>query len=99
MDSIIHESTPRVQMLSCDGYVVVSWHHDSRSVIPPYKGSYAYEHHTTLNDAADDYAALEAGEYRDLSPVGIFPCRNGMPFGPAIDPLTLARLMRETAAR
>ena len=83
-------------LLAADGYVCVSWWQDPHYVVPPYKGSYTYEHYDTLNDAVDAYADFERGEHRNFSPVGIFPARNGMPFGNALDGLTIARMTRET---
>ena len=85
-----------VNVLRCDGYVVVSWFRDPRSVAPPYTGSYEYDHFNTLNDAADRYSDYANGEWDGYREIGIFPVVNGMPFGPSLDPVTLERLMQET---
>ena len=79
-----------------DGYVVVSLYRDPKSVVYPYRRSYAYDDYKTLKDAVDYYADLERGEHRCFAPVGIFPVRNGMPCGDKIDGARITKIMRET---
>ncbi len=55
-------------------WVVVA-HSDSRPV------GYEYFSHETENDALDDFAMIEAGEYRNLRAVCIFASKNGVPIG------------------
>ena len=78
----------------CDSYVVVSrWKH------PGGQESYSYEPSSTLNEALDEYAAYERGEYSRATAVGIFAAKNGMPIGSRIEPHRLAQLLRETEVR
>jgi hypothetical protein len=76
----------------CAGYVVVA------TCSKRLTGA-TYEAFDNINEAADCYADYENGEYRDVRPVGIFPCdANGMPSGERLAPAYIARLMRETRA-
>jgi hypothetical protein len=91
-------TSPIVHTTTADGFVVVAAFQDPKAVLPPRRVSYTYDHHARLNDAADAYAAYERGEYAGFSAVGLFPVRRGLPFGPALGPFELARLVRETEA-
>jgi hypothetical protein len=56
-----------------------------------------YEAFDRLNDAADAYADYQNGEYRDVTPIGIFPCDSrGMPTGAPLTPAKLMQLVHET---
>jgi hypothetical protein len=92
------DPAPLVRTLTADGFVVVAAFRDPKAVLPPRRIVYTYDHHAHLNDAADAYAAYERGEYAGFSAVGLFPVRCGLPFGPALGALELARLVRETEA-
>lgn len=94
----IQTQAPAVRLTTADGFVVVASFQDPKAVLPPRRVSYTYDHHSHLNDAADAYAAYERGEYTGFSPVGLFPVRRGLPFGPPLSVFELARLVRETEA-
>ena len=89
---------PTVRLTTADGFVVVASFQDPKAVLPPRRVSYTYDHHNHLNDAADAYAAYERGEYTGFSPVGLFPVRRGLPFGPPLSVFELTRLVHETEA-
>lgn len=76
---------------TCDGYVVVSLWRSPGGI-----QEYEYTNCPTLNAAADLFTEYDSGEFSRATAVGIFPARNGMPCGPAFDPVYLSRLVRET---
>ena len=94
----IQTPAPAVRLTTADGFVVVASFQDPKAVLPPRRISYTYDHHSHLNDAADAYAAYERGEYTGFSPVGLFPVRRGLPFGPPLSVFELTRLIREIEA-
>jgi len=82
-----------VTVTQADAWVVVSWSRDRDSIKPPHTGRYEYEHRADLNEAYDLYADYESGGCPGWSAVGIFPCKNGLPFGP---PLPLSQISAAT---
>ena len=68
-------------MTTADGFVCVSWWRDKDCAIPPYKGTYDYQHYNTLEEAYEAHREFEAGEYARATACGIFACVNGMPVG------------------
>lgn len=59
--------------------------------------AYAYDHYTTLNDAADAYTEYESGEYGELYPVALMACRFGIPFA-ALSSWRVTQLVADTRA-
>lgn len=80
-------------MTTADGFVVVSWWRDKGNPVPPYKGTYSYEHFDTLGEAHECHREYEAGEWATASARGIFPVKDGLPFGP---PLPLSQISAAT---
>ncbi len=73
--------SPPVTVETGDGWIVVSKHLRSRSVVPPYAYDYSYNHYDELKDAEEHFNEIEAGEYRGWQAVTIVPCRQGVPLG------------------
>ncbi len=70
-----------VTVMPCNGYVCVSWWRDKSSPVPPYKGSYEYEHFDTAEEAHNCLKEYEAGEFPNAQARGVFASINGMPVG------------------
>lgn len=70
-----------VVMERVNGFVVVSWWRDKTCSVPPYKGSYQYEHFDALNDAYECLREYEAGEFSNATGMGVFAAKDGMPVG------------------
>ncbi len=70
-----------ITMTQADGFVVVSWWRDKSSPVPPYKGTYSYEHFDTLNEAYACHRDYENGEFANASAMGVFAALGGMPVG------------------
>lgn len=68
-------------MTTADGFVVVSWWRDKGNPVPPYKGTYSYEHFDTLNEAYACHRDYEAGEFANATARGVFASLGGMPVG------------------
>ncbi len=84
-----------IKIHDADGWVVTYWFRDPRSVVPPYAGTYGYDHFDHLNDACDRYADYERGEWSGYEARGLFPVKDGLPFGPPLDPSLVASMTRE----
>jgi len=74
-----------------NGFVIVCWHGDPR------RGTWAYEHFDSLNEAADMYSDYQRGEYRDFTPHAICAAKDGVPFA-RLSTFRIAELMAETQA-
>lgn len=86
----VTDNEQHVNTMQADSFVVVAQDSDSKPVYFP---------HDTLNEALDDFADIERGEYKSLpAAIGIFPAKNGMPLGSHFSPHYIQRLMRETRA-
>ena len=70
-----------VTVTTANGFVVCSWWRDKSSPVPPYKGTYTYEHFDTLNEAYECHREYEAGEFANASARGVFAAVDGMPTG------------------
>lgn len=68
-----------------DGYVVVSIWQPARY----YATKYTYEPFAHLSDAVAHHHAIRAGMVRDHVQHGIFPTKDGLPIGPALDLQTI----------
>lgn len=80
-----------------DGFVVVSFYRDPRSVAPNYTGAYEYDHFEHLNDAYDRFADYERGEWAGYEARGIFPVKDGLPVGGPLPLGQIAAAIREAA--
>lgn len=66
----------------CDGYMVVSRERLPKSVTPPYRYDYHYDHFDRENDATEFYGEIESGRYNDTrEAMCIVPCVRGVPLG------------------
>jgi len=74
-------SANSVTVSQANGFVCVSWWRDKSSPVPPYKGTYSYEHFDTLNEAYACLREYEAGEFPNAQARGVFASINGMPVG------------------
>ncbi len=71
-----------VTMETADGFLVISRTRIRKSVVPPYRYDYHYDHFDGESDATEMYGEIERGEYSDSrEPVAIVPCRKGVPLG------------------
>ncbi len=70
-----------VVVSQADGFVCVSWWRDKGNPVPPYKGTYSYEHFDTLNEAYACHRDYENGEFPNAQARGVFASQGGMPIG------------------
>src|SRR5690349_6852926 len=98
MDTLTNEvsSLAKIKVMQADGFVLVTT--QQSGAVPPYRHVYDYKRFDHLNDALDEYALYEDGEFSGWSPVAIFPCRYGMPFAAPLSEIELARMLKETRA-
>jgi hypothetical protein len=76
-----------VAMETADGFLVVSRRRACKSVIPPYRHDYSYDHFDHLADAEDFYHEVADGEYgQDREARAIVPCLRGVPLGSKVLP-------------
>jgi hypothetical protein len=68
-------------MVQATGFVCVSYWRDKTCHVPPYKGTFQYEHFDTLDDAHECLREYEAGEWTGAEAKGVFACVDGMPVG------------------
>lgn len=83
------DSIPTSVTAECDGYVVVSiW-----TPAKYYATKYTYEPFAHLADAVSHHYGIVAGAVRDHTPHGIFPTKDGLPIGPALDMQTVVPVL------
>lgn len=71
-----------VTVETADGFMVISRERVPRSVTPPYKYDYYYDHFDTQDDAVEHYSEIERGMYSDTrEAVALVPCWRGVPLG------------------
>lgn len=70
-----------VTMETGDGWLVVSRSRQPRSVVPPYRYDYSYDHFERESDATEFYGDIERGEYRQREAISILICKRGVPLG------------------
>lgn len=54
-------------------------------VVSRLQGGFVYDHRATLADARADFETMRRGEHPGFEPLGIFPARDGLPAGIAMD--------------
>lgn len=71
-----------VTMETADGFLVVSRCRQPKSVVPPYRHDYYYDHFERESDATEFYGEIERGDYSDTrEAVAMVVCRRGVPLG------------------
>jgi hypothetical protein len=74
--------TRLVQVETADGWLVVSRSRKPKSVTPPYRYDYSYDHFDLQDDAMEFYGEIEQGEYgRSREVVAMVACGRGVPLG------------------
>jgi hypothetical protein len=83
MDTLLQSAErASVTVETADGFLVVSRTRQPKSVIPPYRHDYYYDHFDHERDATDFYGEIERGEMGNArQPVAIVACRGGVPLG------------------
>lgn len=85
--AILAAVAPPVTMEQADGFLVVSRRRACKSVIPPYRFDYLYDHFDHLSDAEGFYHEVADGEYGpEREARAIVPCRKGVPLGAKVLP-------------